>query len=438
MRVPLPPEPATERYARHLVMPEVGLVGQERLAAARVLLVGLGGLGSPAALYLAAAGIGTMGLLDDDSVERSNLQRQVLYGERDLGRSKVDAAADRLSDANPLVHLELHRVRLTADNAPTLVGAYDVVLDGSDNFATRYLVNDACVLAGRPDVYGSVLRFGGQVTVFDPPRGPCYRCLHPTPPPPGLVASCAEAGVLGAMPGVVGALQAMEALKLVLGIGDPLRGRLLLVDALGTVLRTLRVAPDPGCPLCGPAATIHAVSAGGGTCPPRAAAALAAVAGGAVGASAAPVSPSTCVTRPAAPMVAPAAVPHSGAPMTTSPSPPTPTPTAGGERPPFEIDVQELAAWRAAGRPHLLLDVRTPHEATIATLAGSLLIPLQELPRRLGELTTEGDLVVYCHHGGRSAQATTYLRHHGFVRARNLAGGIDAWAEEIDPKLARY
>jgi molybdopterin/thiamine biosynthesis adenylyltransferase/rhodanese-related sulfurtransferase len=403
----------SERYARHLVIPEVGLLGQQKLAAARVLLVGLGGLGSPAALYLAAAGVGTLGLLDDDRVERSNLQRQVLYGEGDLGRRKVEAAAARLADLNPLVSLALHPTRLTAENAEALVAEYDVVVDGSDNFATRYLVNDACVLQRRPDVYGSVLRFGGQLAVFALPGGPCYRCLHPAPPPPGLVASCAEAGVLGVMPGIVGSLQAMETIKLILGIGEPLAGRLLLLDALGGALRTVTVRPDPHCPRCGPAAGGHGLVA-------ESEAACAPAAGPPGGAREPTQQPGLEVavekeTKTAATDAAAAAAAV-----------------------PFEIDVHELASWREAARPHQLVDVRTPHEASLASLAGARLIPLQELPRRLAELDREAELVVYCHHGGRSAQATAYLRHHGFARARNLVGGIDAWAVEIDPTLPRY
>lgn len=376
-----------ERYARHLVIPEVGVAGQLKLRSARVLLVGVGGLGSPVALYLAAAGVGTIGLVDPDLVERSNLQRQVLFGERDVGRPKVEAAAERLRDFNPAVQLEAERIALDPANARALVKAFDVVVDGSDNFATRYLVNDACGLEGKPDVFGSVHRWSGQVTVFWAGHGPCYRCLHPAPPPLGSVPSCAEAGVLGVLPGMVGTLLATQTLLLLLGVGQPLLGRLLLIDALSGRQREIAFRRHPACPLCGSQPMI--------------------------------TSP-TLVYASCAPALSPEK------PMPDSPPLP------------FAIDVQQLAAWRESGRPFQLLDVRTPHEASLASLPGARLIPLPELPRRLAELDPNVDLVVHCHIGGRSAQAVHFLRGNGFVRSTNLAGGIDAWSCEIDPEVPRY
>jgi|CXWL01.1.fsa_nt_gi adenylyltransferase/sulfurtransferase len=379
------------RYARHLAIPEVGAAGQERLQAARVLLVGVGGLGSPVALYLAAAGVGTLGLVDDDLVAESNLQRQVLYGQADVGRPKLAAAMARLADVNPHVHCEPHALRLSAANAMPIVQDYDVVVDGSDNFATRYLVSDACVLAGKPDVYGSIFRFEGQVSVFAA-GGPCYRCLYPAPPPAGTVPSCAEGGVLGVLPGLVGSLQAVEVLKLLLGVGRPLVGRLLLVDALRPGTREVRLRQNPACPACGSSPSRTTLVDEPDACPPM---------------------------PPNAPL------PDGSPAMTDVPVP-------------FEIDVHELAAWRASGRAFQLLDVRTPHEASLACLDGAVLIPMAELPRRLAELDPAAELVVHCHIGGRSAQAVQFLRRQGFPRARNLAGGIEAWSREIDATVPRY
>jgi adenylyltransferase/sulfurtransferase len=366
------------RYGRHLVIPEVGVEGQLRLKAARVVLIGAGGLGSPASLYLAAAGVGTLGLVEFDAVDVSNLQRQILYGSADVGRPKLEVAAERLEAINPHITVRRHSVRLDSHNVLDLVADYDVVVDGSDNFATRYVVNDACALEGRPLVYGAVLRFEGQVSVFWRPHGPCYRCLFPEPPPPGLVPSCAEAGVLGVLPGMVGAMQANEAIKLILGQGEPLIGRYLVLDALGMRLRELRLQRDPGCPLCGDHPSITA-----------------------------PVEiDTTCEV-----------------------------PSVEGR---VEIDVHELDAWRRQGRPHQLIDVREPVEESIARVDGALLVPLRSLPQRLDQVARDRPVVVMCHHGGRSARAVGYLRSQGIDASLNLVGGIDAWSREVDPGVARY
>lgn len=367
-----------QRYSRHLLVPDVGVAGQRRLKAARVLLVGAGGLGSPVGLYLAAAGVGTLGVVDFDAVDLTNLQRQVLHGTRDLGRSKVESARARLADLNPHVEVVAHETRLTAANALDLVGRYDLVVDGADNFATRYLVNDACVLAGRPEVYASVHRFEGQATVFCAPGGPCYRCLHPEPPPPGLVPSCAEGGVLGVLPGLLGTIQATEAVKLILGIGEPLVGRLLLVDALGMRFRTLKLRPDPRCPACG-TRTLRALADEDQGC---------------------------------------------GAPAAEAPVP--------------EILPAELAERLRRGDALELLDVREPHEWELGRIEGARLQPLAGLAEALATLATERELVVYCRSGVRSARAVRLLHEAGFRRAVSLAGGILRWAEEIDPSLPRY
>jgi len=365
------------RYSRHLRLPEVGEQGQLRLRGASVLIVGAGGLGSPLALYLAAAGVGRLGLVDFDRVDLTNLQRQVLYGTADVGRPKLEAAGERLAGINPHVVVEPHPQRLAADNAAAILAGYDIVADGTDNFATRYLVNDACVLAGKPNVYGSIFRFEGQVSVFWPGRGPCYRCLYPDPPAAGAVPSCAEGGVLGVLPGTIGALQATEVLKLILGCGEPLIGRLLLFDALESRFRELRLRRDPDCPVCGEQPTIRELRDGDALC--------AAAAGD------------------------------------------------GGD-----IDVRALKARFDRGDRPLLLDVRTPEEWRIARLAGARLIPIDELASRTEELDPAREIVVYCHVGGRSALAVRYLQQRGFTRARNLLGGIDAWSTLIDPKLPRY
>jgi molybdopterin/thiamine biosynthesis adenylyltransferase/rhodanese-related sulfurtransferase len=372
-------EEETARYGRQLVLPEMTLDGQLRLKRASVLLVGAGGLGSPAALYLCAAGVGRLGIVDDDVVDVTNLQRQVLFGTPDVGRSKLDAAADRLTRLNPNVTFDPHPVRLTRENALGLFSGYDIVIDGSDNFPTRYLVSDACVSLGKPDVYGSIHRMAGQASVFGLDNGPCYRCLYPEPPPPGLVPSCALAGVLGAVPGIIGAIQAVEAIKIIIGRGDTLSGRLLLFDALGMEFREIRFRRDPACPACGPE---------------RSSAEL-------------PDYEAVC-----------------GAPAEEALAVP-------------EITPRELKTCIDAGGDALVLDVREPHEALICRIE-SALIPLAELPLRLREIDRARDIVVYCRTGIRSAAAAAFLKGAGFERVWNLRGGIRAWAEEIDPTKPKY
>lgn len=374
------------RYGRHLVMPEVGREGQERLKAGSVLIVGAGGLGSPAALYLAAAGVGRIGLVDFDVVEETNLQRQVLYGEKDLGRDKLEAAVERLRDLNSHIELVPHGGRLTSENALDVLRPYDVIVDGSDNFPTRYLVNDACVLLDKPDVYGAIHRFEGQAAVFQGSRGPCYRCLFDRPPPPELAPSCAEAGVLGVLPGIIGSLQANEALKLLLGVGEPPFGRLLLFDALAMRMREVRVPKNPACPVCSDEPTQTELIDYEEFC--------------------------------------------QGAPRTPE--------APESKEIPFDIAPVELRECLADGTSPVILDVRTPQERAIAHLDDAVHIPLQELPQRFDELPRDRDLVVHCHHGPRSTQAVAFLRAQGFPRARNLAGGIDAWSREIDPTVPRY
>ena len=367
------------RYGRHLVLPEVGPEGQLRLRAASVLVVGAGGLGSPLALYLAAAGVGRIGLVDFDRVELSNLQRQILYGTSDVGRPKVAAALERLADVNPHVSLQCHEARFSVDNALELVCDYDVIVDGTDNFPTRYLVNDACVLSGKPNVYGSIFRFEGQVSVFSAGRGPCYRCLFPEPPDAGAVPSCAEGGVLGVLPGVIGTLQATETLKWILGRGDSLCGRLLLFDALEMRFREVELRRDPACPVCGEAPTIRELVA---------------------------TAADSCA--------------------------------AEAPRPTTEIDVRELQGRLQSGKQPCLLDVRTPEEWSICRLPGARLIPLQELEGRVDEIDRDREIVVYCHIGLRGSAAAELLRNRGYSRVWNLVGGIDAWATAIDPTMPRY
>ncbi|HTW55213.1 MAG TPA: molybdopterin-synthase adenylyltransferase MoeB [Thermoplasmata archaeon] len=371
------------RYSRHLLLPEVGLAGQRRLRGAKVLIVGTGGLGSPAALYLAAAGVGTLGLVDFDAVDLSNLQRQVLYATADVGRPKLAAAERRLTELNPGTRIVTHEERLEARNALEIVRRYDVVLDGTDNFPTRYLVNDACVLERKPNVYGSIYRFEGQVSVFDARRGPCYRCIYPEPPPPDLVPSCAEAGVLGVLPGLVGVLQATEAVKLLLGVGEPLVGRLLLYDALAMAFRELKIRKNPTCDLCSPSATQHGLID----------------------------YPAFCGV-PAPGTVVPSGVP--------------------------EITPEELRAALAAPEPPLLVDVREDEERAISALPGALPIPKAELTEHVDELTRARSIVVFCRAGSRSADATRTLLGLGFTNVRSLRGGINAWAERIDPTLPTY
>jgi molybdopterin/thiamine biosynthesis adenylyltransferase/rhodanese-related sulfurtransferase len=370
------------RYARHLVLPQVGVEGQRRLKAGRVLVVGAGGLGSPASLYLAAAGVGVVGLVDSDRVEFSNLQRQILHATAAVGESKVRSAARRLQEVNPGVKLELHETRLTSENALGILREYDVVVDGSDNFPTRYLVNDACALLGKPDVYGSIFRFDGQASVFWAERGPCYRCLYREPPPPELVPSCAEGGVLGVLPGIVGSVQALEAIKLLIGAGDSLVGRLVLLDALRLRFRELLVDKDPGCPLCGETRTIHELVDYEAFC-------------------------------------------GFSSPIVAAPGP-------------LEVTVTALAAELRSGHPPLLLDVRERFEWEICRIAGSVLVPLRELPARVGELDPQATVVTVCHSGVRSLDAVNLLRSRGVANARSLKGGVAAWAAEIDPTMARY
>jgi len=369
------------RYSRHLLLPEVGRAGQEKLKDARVLCVGAGGLGSPLALYLAAAGVGTLGLVDFDVVDASNLQRQILHGTKDIGRPKVVSAAETLRDLNPHTNVVLHEERLDAASARRILEGYDVIADGTDNFPTRYLVNDACVLLGRPNVYGSIYRFEGQASVFARPGGPCYRCLYPEPPPPGLVPSCAEGGVLGILPGVIGAIQATEVVKLVLGEGEPLVGRLLLYDALAMTFREMRVRRDPECPVCGDHPTIRELRDTEDFCG---------------------------VAAPA-----PDAVQH-------------------------DIRPRELRERLHRGDPILLLDVRNPEEFAICRLEGAELVPVHLLPERWEGLDPTREWVVYCHTGVRSALAAAFLRARGFARVLNLLGGIEAWSTEVDPAVPRY
>ncbi len=373
------------RYARHLIMPEVAMEGQRRLKAGRVLCIGAGGLGSPLALYLAAAGVGTLGILDFDTVDESNLQRQILHGTADVGRPKVDSAADRLQSINPDVAIVRHTDHLDSRNALELFADYDVIVDGTDNFPTRYLVNDACTLLGKPNVYGSIFRFDGQATTFFPPHGPCYRCLYPEPPPPDLVPSCAEGGVLGILPGLIGVVQATETVKLLLGRGRPLIGRLLLYDALDMTFREMKVRKDPKCPLCGPNPSIRGLIDYEQFCGVR-------------GAEAAP--------------------------------------TAGDNL--LEIDAIALKARMDRGEVPVLLDVRNPEEIAICRIEGSTLIPLPELAGRLGELNPSVPIVVHCKSGARSAKAIALLHEAGFTRLTNLSGGILGWARDIDPSMPTY
>ncbi|MCB9377250.1 MAG: molybdopterin-synthase adenylyltransferase MoeB [Holophagales bacterium] len=372
------------RYSRHLVMPEVTLAGQRRLREARVLVVGAGGLGSPLALYLAAAGVGTLGLVDFDAVDLTNLQRQILYSTADVGRPKLEAAAERLGGLNPGVRIVPHPVRLERSNVMEIVRDYDLVADGTDNFPTRYLVNDACVLSGKPNVYASIFRFDGQLSVFDATRGPCYRCLFPEPPPPGMVPSCADGGVLGVLPGIVGTLQALEVLKLLLGRGEPLIGRLVLFDGLSMRFREVAIRKDPRCPVCGEAPTIDA-----------------------------PIDyDAFCGVRGE----------EEEADLTGIPS----------------LTVEDLRRLREAGDAPELLDIREAHEREIASIPDARLLPLAEIPARLHELDSARAYALSCHKGTRSVQAYHLLRQAGFAKLRVLEGGVDAWAERIDPSLPRY
>ena len=371
------------RYARHLALPQVGLEGQARLKVARVLCVGAGGLGSPVALYLAAAGVGTLGLVDDDVVDETNLQRQILHGTRDVGRSKLDSAADRLRDVNPHVEVVRHETRLTSENAMDVVGGYDVVVDGTDNFPTRYLVNDACVLAGKPNVYGSIFRWEGQVSVFATKGGPCYRCLFREPPPPGLVPNCAEGGVMGVLPGIIGSLQAMETIKVLLGLGDTLAGRLLIFDALEMSWREVGLRRNPDCPVCGDTPTQTGLIDYEILCG-----------------------------------IAPDGAAH-GPPVE-------------------EWEPTEVAARVAGEAPPALVDVREPWEWQVGNLApqGALLIPLGELMDRLHDVPRDRPVVFVCRSGQRSLTAARRVMEEGFTTVYNLKGGMLAWAREVDPDMA--
>ncbi|MGI8818616.1 MAG: molybdopterin-synthase adenylyltransferase MoeB [Gemmatimonadales bacterium] len=369
------------RYSRHLLLPEVGVAGQRKLKAARVLTIGAGGLGSPLSLYLAAAGVGTIGIVDFDVVDLTNLQRQIVHGTSTLGRSKLDSAEERLTDLNPNVRIERHETRLTSQNALEIVGEYDIVVDGTDNFPTRYLVNDACVLLGKPNVYGSIFRFEGQASLFYAAKGPCYRCLYSEPPPPGLVPSCAEGGVLGVLPGIIGSIQALETIKWIIGAGTSLLGRLVLFDALKLRFRELELRKDPACPICGTNPSIHELIDYEAFC--------------GIGAEPAYDGP--------------------------------------------EISAEELRQEMTGKAGDLvLIDVREPHEWDIAHIDGARLIPLNQLPERLSELDGHAEIVTHCHHGARSMKALEILKGAGFGKVRSLAGGIDAWAERVDPGLARY
>jgi molybdopterin/thiamine biosynthesis adenylyltransferase/rhodanese-related sulfurtransferase len=370
------------RYSRHLIMPEVGMEGQLKLKAARVLCIGAGGLGSPVALYLAAAGVGTLGIVDFDVVDYTNLQRQIIHTTADVGRKKLDSAADKLKAINPFLNLRTFETRLTSANALELFRDFDIVADGTDNFPTRYLVNDACVLTGKPNVYGSIFRFEGQASVFATADGPCYRCLYPEPPPPGLVPSCAEGGVLGILPGLVGVIQATETIKLILGQGDSLAGRLLLVDALGMKFRELKLRKNPDCPVCGKNRTITTLIDYEEFCGIRG--------------QEAPVEE---------------AVPA--------------------------ISVEELKKKLDAKSDIFILDVREPHEYQICNLNGYL-VPLNDLPKRVSELDSSREIIAHCKMGGRSAKAVQFLRQAGFKKVYNLTGGITAWAEKVDPAMPKY
>ncbi|HEV3316943.1 MAG TPA: molybdopterin-synthase adenylyltransferase MoeB [Candidatus Angelobacter sp.] len=370
------------RYSRHLIMPEVGMEGQEKLKAARVLCIGTGGLGSPLALYLAAAGVGTLGLVDFDVVDFSNLQRQVIHFTSDVGRPKLKSAAEKIAAINPFVNVKLFETRLTSENALKIFEGFDIIVDGTDNFPTRFLVNDACVFTGKPNVYGSIFRFEGQASVFAAKDGPCYRCLYPEPPPPGLVPSCAEGGVLGILPGLVGLIQATEAIKLIIGKGEPLIGRLLLVDALGMRFRELKLRKNPGCVVCGKHPTVTKLIDYEEFCGLR----------------------------------------GQQKPVTTNS---------------FEISVEELKRRLDAKEDVFILDVREPHEYQICNLNGHL-IPLNDLPKRVNELDPDKEVVVHCKMGGRSAMAVEFLHKSGFTKAKNLTGGIIAWSDKIDPKVPKY
>ncbi len=373
------------RYSRHLILPEVGMEGQQKLKAARVLCVGTGGLGSPLALYLTAAGIGTLGLVDFDVVDASNLQRQIIHSTKDIGRKKLDSAEEKLTALNPAIRIVKHETMLTSANALEILKDYDIVADGTDNFPTRYLVNDACVLLGKPNVYGSIFRFEGQASVFATEQGPCYRCLYPEPPPPGLVPSCAEGGVLGILPGLVGVIQATEVIKLILGKGESLIGRLLLVDALNMRFRELKLRRNPQCPVCGPHPTVTELIDYQQFC------------------GFAPETPEEKIVKNGIP----------------------------------QLTVKELKSRIDAGEDVYILDVREPYEYKIAQIGGKL-IPQNEVPQRLAEIDRQREVIVHCRSGVRSQRIAEFLKQAGYPRVVNLAGGILAWSDEIDPTVQKY
>jgi adenylyltransferase/sulfurtransferase len=377
-----------KRYSRHLIMPEVGVEGQEKLKKGSVLCIGAGGLGSPAALYLAAAGVGTIGIVDFDVVDYSNLQRQIIHSTPDVGRSKLASAKDRLVALNPHLAVETYETALSSKNALDLFGPYDIILDGTDNFPTRYLVNDACVILGKPNAYGSIFRFEGQASVFATKDGPCYRCLYPEPPPPGLVPSCAEGGVLGVLPGVIGTIQATEAIKLITGIGEPLIGRFLIYDALRMKFRELKLKKDPDCPVCGTNPTVRELIDYEQFC------------------GVAPTAPEVSVTA-----------------------------SNDNET---ETTVTELKKKIDAKEDFFLLDVREPNEFKIGRIPGSTLIPLGEVPQRVNEIPRDKDIIVHCKMGGRSAKAAAFLRQQGYKNVKNLKGGILDWSDKIDPTVPKY
>jgi adenylyltransferase/sulfurtransferase len=379
------------RYSRHLIMPEVGMEGQLKLKQAKVLMVGAGGLGAPLGLYLAAAGVGRIGIVDFDVVDFTNLQRQVIHGTKDVGRKKLDSAAETMQDINPYVQIDKFETALSSENALEIIKDYDMVIDGTDNFPTRYLVNDACVLTKKPNVYGSIFRFEGQATVFAYPGGPCYRCLYPEPPPPGLVPSCAEGGVLGILPGIIGLVQATEAVKLILGVGEPLVGRLMLYDALAMRFRELKLRRNPECPACGDHPTITKLIDYQQFC--------------------------------GIPQQQEAAQVAQKAPGFESDT---------------EIDVTALKSRLDRGDKFQFIDVREPHEYQIASIPGAKLIPLGDLPKRLNELDPKVETIVHCKMGGRSAKACDILRAGGFKTAKNVLGGITAWSDKVDPSVPKY
>ena len=371
------------RYSRHLIMPEVGMDGQLKLKQARVLCIGAGGLGSPLALYLAAAGVGKLGIVDFDTVDFTNLQRQIIHDTNDVGRPKLTSARETIADINPNVEVVGFETRLTSDNALAIFKDFDIVVDGTDNFPTRYLVNDACVLLGKPNVYGSIFRFEGQASIFYTREGPCYRCLYPEPPPPGLVPSCAEGGVLGVLPGIVGCIQAVETIKLILGIGRNLIGRLLLFDALNMKFRELKLRKNTECPVCGPHPTVTKLIDYEQFCGIR-----------------------------GEEHVVPTRVP--------------------------ELTAPEVKKMMDEKKPFVLVDVREPHEFQICRIPGSVLIPLGEVPKRMNELNSADDIVVHCRSGMRSAQAVEFLMKAGFRKIHNLKGGVLAWSDEVDPTMPKY